>query len=147
MEIKTRTLGTITIEAEQVITLKDGFFGFPQYHDFALIDAEQKPFIYVQSTEDESLSFIAIDPFVFRPDYELDINDDTLGEIGVKNPDEVLVFALVTIPSEGAPITANLQGPLVINKTNKQAMQAVLSDSRWKTKHDILAEMNGGSSC
>ena len=41
-------------------------------------------------------------------------------------------------------MTANLQGPLVINKTNMTAMQAVLSDSKWRTKHDIMAEYKSG---
>lgn len=142
MEIKTKALGVISIEREQIITLERGFFGFPKYHQFALIDAEQKPFVYIQSLEEQNLSFIAIDPFLFRYDYELDIEDAILSEIGVESAADVLVFALVTIPSEGTPITANLQGPLIINKKNRQAMQAVINDPQWKTKHDILAEMN-----
>jgi flagellar assembly factor FliW len=40
-------------------------------------------------------------------------------------------------------MTANLQGPLVINKEKMKGIQAVLSDARWKTKHDIIAELNG----
>jgi len=38
-------------------------------------------------------------------------------------------------------MTANLQGPLVINKEERLARQAVLTDPRWKTKHDVLAEL------
>ena len=51
-------------------------------------------------------------------------------------------MAIVTVPSNGTPITANLQGPLVINKKNHQCMQAILSDNRWSTKVDIVKALN-----
>ena len=68
MEIKTKTLGTVEITDEQIITLPEGFYGFEEYHRFALLDAQQKPFIWVQSLDDAQLAFIAINPFIFRPD-------------------------------------------------------------------------------
>ncbi|MEE2718515.1 MAG: flagellar assembly protein FliW, partial [Planctomycetota bacterium] len=34
-------------------------------------------------------------------------------------------------------LTANLQGPLVLNLRNQQAMQLVLADKRWTTRHQI----------
>ncbi len=142
MEIQTKTMGTVQITEEQIIYLEDGFYGFEEFHKYALLDAEQDPFIWIQSLEDKNLAFIAIDPFIFRPDYELDINDEILKPIAVESPTDLLVFALVTIPADGTPITANLQGPLIINKKNKKGLQAVMNDGKWKTKHDILAELN-----
>lgn len=148
MEIKTKALGTVIIEENQIITLTEGFYGFENYHRFALLDAPQKPFIWVQSLDDADLAFVAIDPFIFRPDYELDIDDSLLQPLGISSPSNVLVFALVTIPADGSAITANLQGPLIINKQNRHAMQLVLGGEKWKTKHDIVAEMkNGGTPC
>jgi len=142
MNIKTKALGTVEIEEEQIITLSEGFYGFNNYHRFALLDARQKPFIWIQSLDDTELAFIAIDPFIFRPDYELDIDDELLKPIEAESPKDLLVFALVTIPAGGSPITANGQGPLIKNKKNKKAFQAVLNDGKWNTKHDILAELN-----
>jgi flagellar assembly factor FliW len=52
-----------------------------------------------------------------------------------------LVFSIVTIPADGGPMTANLQGPLVINRERRIGKQAVLADSRWKTKHNIMEEL------
>ena len=63
------------------------------------------------------------------------------GDIGVAQPDDVLVFAIVTIPGEGGSVTANLMGPLIINKANRLGIQTVLADSRWHVKHDIMAEL------
>lgn len=146
MEIQTKQMGVIQISEEQIIELSEGFYGFEEFHKYALIDSEQKPFIWIQSLEDKNLAFIAIDPFIFRPDYELDISDDILTPIEVQSPKDLLVFALVTIPPSGEPITANLQGPLIINKKNKKALQAVMNDGKWKTKHDILKELENSRS-
>ncbi len=140
MEIKTKAMGTVSIVEKQVIELTQGFYGFGEYHTFALIDAVQKPFIWIQSLEKVDLAFLAIDPFIFRPDYEIDIDDSLLSSLEIKSPSDVLVFALITIPSLGTPITANLQGPLIINKINNRAIQAILTDPRWQTKHDLVAE-------
>ncbi|HOT62655.1 MAG TPA: flagellar assembly protein FliW [Treponemataceae bacterium] len=149
MDIKTKAMGTVSIVERQIIEIPAGFYGFEKYKRFALIDATQKPFIWIQSLDDEGLAFLAIDPFLFRPDYEIDVDDAALAEIGVSSPSDVLVFALITVPQDGGPITANLQGPLIVNKANNMAVQAVLSDAKWGTKHDLLAEFSakGGTRC
>lgn len=140
MEIATKAMGTVSIVEKQIIELEQGFYGFSQYHRFALIDAPQKPFIWVQSLEKEDLAFLTIDPFFFRQDYELDIDDSLLAPMELDSPSDVIVLTLITIPSDGSPITVNLQGPLIINKKNNRAMQVILTDPRWQTKHDLLAE-------
>ncbi len=140
MEIQTKAMGTVSIVEKQIIELDQGFYGFNEYHRFALIDAPHKPFIWVQSMDKNDLAFLAIDPFLFRQDYEIDIEDSLLAPLEIKSPSDVLVFSLVTVPSDGSPVTANLQGPLIINKKNNKAMQAILADPRWQTKHDIVAE-------
>ncbi|MBQ7613175.1 MAG: flagellar assembly protein FliW [Spirochaetaceae bacterium] len=142
MKIETKTMGIVEIRDTQIITMPEGFYGFENFTQFALLDSEQPPFFWMQSMEDKTLAFIVIDPFLFRPDYELDIDDNTLSKIEASSPENILVFALVTIPQDGSPITANLQGPLVINKQNKKGLQVVVAGEQWKTKHDIIAEMN-----
>lgn len=140
MEIRTKAMGTVSIVDKQIIELEQGFYGFDQYHSFALVDAPQKPFIWVQSLEKSDLAFLVIDPFLFRPDYEIDIDDSILAPLEINSPSDVLVFSLITIPQDGNPITANLQGPLIINRKNNRGIQAILTDPRWQTKHDLLAE-------
>lgn len=140
MEIQTKAMGTVAVVDKQIIQIPNGFYGFEQFKNFALIDAPQKPFIWVQSTDKKDLAFLAIDPFLFRTDYEIDIDDSLLDPLGIASPSDVLVFALITVPADGSAITANLQGPLIINRVNNLAMQVILTDTRWKTKHDLVAE-------
>lgn len=124
----------------QKITIPAGLFGFEDRKHYTLSESEYDPFMWLQSDEEKSLSFLVVDPFVFRPDYEIDVDDSSLADIGITDPSDVIVMVIVTIPGNGDPITANLQGPVVINKRNGNAKQIVLSDQKWCTKHDILAE-------
>jgi flagellar assembly factor FliW len=141
MKVNTKAYGSIELDDRQLITFPRGLLGFEKYHDFALLNATQEPFFYLQSLEATEIAFILIDPFLFRPDYELDVSDEELVFIGVKDQKDVLVFSLVTIPPTGGPMTANLMGPLVINRDSRQAAQVVLADPRWLTKHDIMREL------
>jgi flagellar assembly factor FliW len=71
----------------------------------------------------------------------MDIDNEELRPIGISDPEKAVIFTIVTVPADNSPMTANLQGPLVINRDSRLGVQAVLTDSRWKTKHDILAEL------
>jgi flagellar assembly factor FliW len=105
-----------------------------------LLDAEKQPFYWLQSVDREQTAFVVINPFLIRPDYELSVGNEELAEIGIDAPEKALIFAIVTIPADG-PMTVNLQGPLTINRETRRGKQTVLTDSRWKTKHDIMAEL------
>ena len=67
-----------------------------------------------------------------------EIDDNELLKIGIKDPADVMVLTIVTVPDDGSAVTANFQGPLIINKKNHQCMQAILDGSKYTTKHNIL---------
>ena len=147
MKVQTKAYGLIDIDERQKITLPSGLFGFESIKDYVLIDAERQPFYWLQSMEAEHIAFVIINPFLFKPDYELDIDDDLVKEIGITSTEEALIFTIVTITPSGE-MTANLQGPLIINRKTRIGKQGILTDPRWKTKHDIMGELNQeGSPC
>ncbi|MDR1047244.1 MAG: flagellar assembly protein FliW [Treponema sp.] len=140
MKVATKPYGLIEVDERQKIHFPKGLFGFEGIKDYLLLDADRQPFYWLQAREVEQLAFILINPFLFRPDYELNIDDEELKAVGITSVDKALVFSIVTMLS-GSPMTANLQGPLVINRDTHIGLQAILSDSRWKTKHDVMAEL------
>ncbi|MDR0707956.1 MAG: flagellar assembly protein FliW [Treponema sp.] len=140
MRIDTKFLGEIDIDEQRKVCFPKGLFGFENCTEFVILNAEQPPFYYFQSLENKDICFILLDPFLFRPDYEADIAQEEMNVIGIQKPEQAAIFVIVTIPNNDAPMTANLQGPLVINEETKRGCQIVLTDPRWKTKHDILAE-------
>jgi len=141
VKVATKAYGLIDVDERQKIIFPQGLFGFENLKDYLLLDAERQPFYWLQSIDMEQVAFVLLSPFLFRPDYELNISNEELAEIGINAPEKALVFSIVTIPPDGSPITANLQGPLVINRDTRTGKQTVLSDARWKTKHDIMAEL------
>ena len=142
MEIKTKTMGTVSVDENQIVDFPNGLYGFEDYHKYAIIEAEYQPFFWLQSLDESNLAFIIVDPFLIVNDYELDIDDNSLSEIGIDSPEDVVLFAIITVPADGSAVTANLQGPLVVNRKNHVAMQVILSDSKWTTKHNIIKTLN-----
>ncbi|MDR2467489.1 MAG: flagellar assembly protein FliW [Spirochaetaceae bacterium] len=142
MTVNTKAYGTIDVDERQKITFPAGLFGFEALKDYVLLDGENQPYYWLQSLESAGAAFVLIDPFLFRPDYEMDINDDELAEIGVKSPESALFFSIVTIPRDGGPMTANLQGPIVINRDSRLGKQVILNDPRWTIRHDIQKELS-----
>jgi flagellar assembly factor FliW len=141
VQVATKAYGIIDVKEQQRITFSNGLFGFESFRDYVLLDAERRPFFWLQSVDVQRIAFILVNPFLFRPDYELDIGDEELEDIDLRSPEKAIIFSIVTIPADG-PMTANLQGPLIINRDSRRGKQAVLQDSRWKTRHDIMAELS-----
>jgi len=143
MKVDTKAFGLIEVDEKQKVKIPLGLFGFEDFTEYVLLDAEHEPFFWLQSIDEKEIAFVIINPFLFRKDYEANVTNEELAEIGIKSAENALIFVIVTIPQDGGNMTANLQGPIIINKESMTAMQAILSDQKWKTKHDIIAEMKG----
>ena len=137
--ILTKAFGSVELDERQRIRFPFGVLGFESLHDYALLDAEQAPFYWLQSLEVVEIAFVLIEPRVFRPDYALAVASEELAEIGIQKAEDALVFAIVTIPEDPRQMTANLQGPLVINKETRAGRQSISLDARWQVRHPILA--------
>jgi len=141
MRIESKAYGPIEISERQVITFPVGIFGFEQLREYALLDAAQQGFYWLQSLEDPEIAFILLNPYDLRPDYVLDVPDEDLESIGYDKDEDLLVFAIVTVPDDESKISANLQGPVIINRVEQLGRQAISLDARWHTKHLILEEL------
>ena len=141
MQVTTKPFGTIEVDERQKIHFPFGILGFEQLKWYVLLDASQAPFYWLQSMDDPGVAFVMIDPLVFRPDYRLEVVKEELEEIGVKEDDDILLFAIVTIPENQELMSANLQGPVVINRGAKVGRQLISLNPNWKVKHFILEEL------
>lgn len=141
MRLRTKPYGEIDVDERQKIRFPFGILGFEQLHEYVLLDAVQQPFYWLQSIERAEVAFVLMDPKVFRPEYSVDVQKSELNEIDIRNPDDLLVFAIVTIPENQAMMTANLQGPILINRRAKIGRQSISLDPSWKVRHYILEEL------
>lgn len=140
LRIQSKALGSCEIEDKQLIRFSNGLFGFEGHTEFALLDATQRPFYWLQSLQDVDISFLLINPYLFRSDYVLEVPDSDIEELGAPDPDDILVFAIVTVPEDVLEMTANLQGPVIINRRDSLGRQSIQLNPRWKTRHRILGE-------
>ena len=141
MRITTKACGEVEIDERQILNFPSGIIGFEQYTQYALLDAAQQPFFWLQSLDVTELAFVLISPFVFRPDYTVDVAEEDIAELSPEDPDDLIVFSIVTIPENQNRMTANLQGPVLINRKTRIGRQAISLDSKWQLKHFILDEL------
>ncbi len=142
MKVNTKPYGLIDVDERQRIFFPYGILGFESLKDYVLLDASQQPFYWLQSMDVVEIAFVLIDPRIFRPDYELEVDEEELKEIGIESKNDILDFAIVTIPENTANMTANLQGPIIINKKTRVGRQSISTNPKWKVRHKILEELS-----
>ena len=142
MKIKTTRFGTIDIEEEKIIKMPFGMLGFPNKKKFIILQhQENSPFFWYQSVDDPGLAFVITDPFLFVPDYKIDL-EATLKEMswdGNGNGRDLNLFIVVNIPRGMAhKMTGNFIGPILVNEKVYQAVQIVLSNSPYTHKFPLF---------
>jgi flagellar assembly factor FliW len=141
LEITSRHLGAIEIDEDKIITMPHGMPGFPDMKRFVIIEREEtKPFLYFQCVDSGELAFVVMDPFLFKPDYKINIKP-VIKEMGWSENDiKDLNVCVVLNAVDGSPnkITANLVGPLIFNMSCFEAVQKVYENSSYSFKHKIF---------
>ena len=142
LKIHSRPFGEIEISEKQILTFKEGLFGFDNYEKFALIEEEsQAPFQWLQSLEEKDLAFIVIQPGFFLEGYNPLLTEEELAEIGLQKTEQGFILLIVTIPNEDmSKMTANLQGPVVINPEQKIAKQYISRDPAHPIRQKMMPE-------
>ena len=121
MEITTTRFGNLEVDPSDIITFERGILGFEHLRDYILLNFDGKsPFSYLQSAEDPDLAFVVLDPTAVWPDYRVKLAQEEVADLGIESDAEAAVLAIVTVPSEVRLMTANLQGPLVINPQDQE---------------------------
>ncbi len=143
MQVLTKPYGKIEVDERQKIYFPAGLLGFENLKNYLLLDAAQQPFYWLQSLDVPELAFVMINPTIFRQNYFHGVLPSELEEIGltVTDSENSLVFAIVTIPEEHSKMTANLQGPIIINRKDKVGRQCISINSDFKTQHYVLEEL------
>jgi flagellar assembly factor FliW len=143
MEIKTKYHGIKHYKDSDVITFKKGIPGFENLKKFIIFPVEENNLFYVlQSIEDLSIGLVLISPFNILKDYEFELDDSKMEELGIKSYEDIIVFNTVTLNSKIENITANLKAPFVININKKIGEQIILDGSSYSIKYPLFKEEN-----
>ena len=140
MKIKTAQFGEVEINAKEIIHFPEGILGFEEIKDYVLLE-EDGVFFWLQSIKVPSLCFLVIEPRLFMFNYSLDIPDEDVEFLKIKTPEDVKIISIVTVPEDPSKMTANLQGPIVINSSEMLAKQIISTNPSHRLKVPVLKEL------
>jgi len=137
MKIQSSRFGEVEVGDDRLITFPKGLLGFANYTRFVLIESGQESYFWwLQSVDVSDLAFVVTDPSLFVPTYKVPIRAEQMESVGLSEIEEAQVLVIVNKRDE--TLTGNLQGPLVINVSQRVGEQLVLSDRRFTTRVPLV---------
>lgn len=141
MNIQTTQFGPIEVADDRILTFERGIPGFEEYKEYALIPAdasEATPFFFLQSVEEEEVSFFLVDPFTFFGDYDVKLGDQQVERLALEDPSDAIVLTTITTTGDLKDATTNLKAPVVINNKKRRGMQVVLDNKTYNIKQPLF---------
>lgn len=141
MIIHTTRFGDLDYPEDKILKIPSGIIGFPASTRYLILDHDRDvPFKWMQSLDQAELAFVIMDPVWFKPDYRVTIAVDEISELGRVNEGDLVMFVILTIPSDDPScMTANLRGPVVVNAGTRTAKQLILREE-YPTRAPVLQE-------
>lgn len=149
MKINTLHFGKIEIKEQDIINFEKGILAFDHLHKFIMIDVAENPaFKWLQSIEDEAISFLLVDPFLINPDYSVHLNDTIRTELEITKEEDVLIYTTVAVPENGfKDATTNLIGPIILNIAKHKGKQLVLENKELTVKYPLFPKTQAQKVC
>lgn len=137
MIVQTTRFATLEIDDSRILEFPNGLLGFSSYRRFALLEPDdQSVFLWLQSIEAPDLAFVVTDPALWVPDYAAQVRPEHSEELGLADHADAQVLVIVNRRDE--TLTANLQGPLVVNVRTRRGLQLVMAERRWNVRHELM---------
>lgn len=139
MEVTTSCFGTVSYTKEDTIHFPNGIFGFPQWKEYLPLpfaeDSDQM--LCLQSVEEESISFILMNPFMLLPCYQPEITSEDKAAINCLDESDLSFYVISVIHEPLEDSTVNLKCPIAVNVKNRQAIQIILDDPEYTFRHRL----------
>ncbi len=100
----------------------------------ALLGAGDSPLYELRSLERADVRFMVAAPGAFFSDYDIELDDQECGDLGLTTAEDALVLVMLTVGRDAASTTANLLAPIVINAHTRAAAQVILTGSDWPVR-------------
>jgi flagellar assembly factor FliW len=140
--IKTGRFGQLTVTDDEKIRIPQGVLGFPNHHDYCLVDpGDDTLIVWLQSLDSPEIAFPLLEPKIFKQDFSAKLSAAELRELQLENVNSSAVFSILTIPQDVTQMTANLKAPLVINLNAHLAKQIILQENEYDIRHSMFKEL------
>ncbi len=141
VKINTRDFGELDIACDDIIEFPKGIFAFEDIRKFAVISPmnEEGAPMWLQNCDEAMPCFI-----VFRVDdiisnYKAMPLQEDLDVIKYEKNDVLEYLTIAVIPENYKKTTVNLKSPVIINKTKRLGIQAILPQN-YEIKYSIYDE-------
>ena len=140
MRINTVKFGEIDVDESRIFDFVLPIIGFDVLHKFIILDPDgDSLFKWLQSVEDPGLAFPIISVSSLDYDYSVDLSDNVVNELEIKDAESLLVMNITSIPQDNPRgTTINLLAPLIFNVDNQKAGQVVLSGSGYDISYPMF---------
>lgn len=146
MEIETKPFGSVEIEEDKVLTIKEGLLGFEGKERYALIGREEEqPFEWLQSVEDPTLAFVVCQASAIIPDYQLSMLQEDFNDLDSDDEDNLSIYLIVVVPDNPSDMTVNMKGPVIINERTFVGKQIINQVEEYGVRHRLLDEVDDES--
>ena len=149
----TRKLGTIEYDTADVVTFPKGLPGFEKETSFVPVEKPGlEPVVFLQSLMSPELCFVALPVEIVDRNYQLRVMNEDLQVISIPEEhrppatEDLACLAIVCLHEEGSA-TANLLGPLVLNRKSRIGVQAIRDDSKYSATHPLEPAAMQGEKC
>jgi flagellar assembly factor FliW len=133
--------GEVTVRKDNALFFPQGLLGLPPKLHFAIVDIPQKnmgQFKLLQCLSDHSLSFIVLpvdidNIIIARADLA-----ETCSVLNVKE-ENLLTLLIVSVQRtpEGSKVTANARAPIIVDVSDRAAIQFVFPHSKYQISHPL----------
>jgi flagellar assembly factor FliW len=123
-----------------VLEFVSPMLGFPAHRQFVLVRVHDEGVLYaLTSVSDPELRFLVVPPAPFFPDYEPEIDDESLSALRASESDagNLAILLVVTAGDTAGSSTANLMAPIIVNEANRTACQLVLGGN-WPIRAVLM---------
>ncbi|WP_195937886.1 flagellar assembly protein FliW [Romboutsia sp. 1001713B170131_170501_G6] len=128
------------------ILFEKGIPGFESYNTFLVEQIkEDKNFFSMISKDNLNVGFVCVSPFKIKKDYEIELNEDIINELNIKDYKDVLVLSIITLSNSIDTSTVNLKAPIIININNNRGKQLILEDTKYNIKEPLTGSENNAS--
>jgi flagellar assembly factor FliW len=145
MLVKTKHFGEIELDEEKILYFENGIFGFEEYKKYTILyddEGDEKPDIsWLQSLEEPALAIPIVNPFIIKPDFNPEVDDELLKPLGVLTEENIVVLVSITVPENVEKVTANLKAPFIINSDDRKGAQIVVENSDYEVKYGFYEQL------
>lgn len=147
MRCQTLRFGELEIGEEEIIAFPLGVPGFNRLSQFFFVPVPDNPaFCWLQAVAAPEVAFLLTDPFLFFPDYVVNLPEAERELLGVEREEDATVYVILRVPRDGKAqdITANLLAPLIINRRTRRGLQLVQEGTAYGLRERLFRLPSAG---